>query len=142
MERRSYWLKMVGAADDPVSDRWIEESPELLRGVRAPWQPSGIARDDYLVYYSAGSQKLFAIARAKGAGDEVQMVPAPGESRWPYLLEVQVLLAIPQLALSPDWGVLGIPSTTVMQKSYVEITADRYRIAHQVIVERTQPPRA
>jgi hypothetical protein len=29
------------------------------------------------------------------------MAGAKGEGRWPYLLEVQMLLAIPQLVLAP-----------------------------------------
>jgi hypothetical protein len=136
---RSYWLKMVGAARDPIADRWIEQSPELLRGVRAPYQPSGIRRDDYLVYYAAGEQKLFAIARATESGDSVSIEPAPGETDWPYLLRTQILLAIPQLALAPHWRVLDIPSASVQQKSYIQITADHYRLAHDAIVQRTRP---
>jgi hypothetical protein len=134
---RSYWLKMVGAADNPLEDHWIEQRPQLLRGVRAPWRPSGIKRGDYLVYYSAGTQKLFAIARAKGDGADAPIVGGPGEERWPYLLDVQMLLVIPQLALAPDWSVLSLPSTTVMQKSYVEITAEKYEAAHSAMIERT-----
>jgi hypothetical protein len=134
---RSYWLKMVGAADNPLEDHWIEQRPQLLRGVRAPWQPSGIKRGDCLVYYSAGTQKLFAIARAKGDGADAPIVGGPGEERWPYLLDVQMLLVIPQLALAPGWSVLSLPSTTVMQKSYVEITAEKYEVAHSAMIERT-----
>jgi hypothetical protein len=137
---RSYWLKMVGASDYQLEDHWIEQRPELLRGIRAPWQPSGIKRGDYLVYYSAGTQKLFAIARAKENGAEAAVVPERGEERWPYRLEVQMLLAIPQLLLAPDWSALGLPSTTVMQKSYVEITAEKFEIAHREMFERTTHP--
>jgi hypothetical protein len=137
---RSYWLKMVGASDYQLEDHWIAQRPELLRGIRAPWQPSGIKRSDYLVYYSAGTQKLFAIARAIEDGADAATVPGRGEERWPYLLGVQMLLVIPQLALAPDWSILGLPSTTVMQKSYVEITPEKYEIAHNAMFERTTPP--
>jgi hypothetical protein len=137
---RSYWLKMVGASDYRLEDHWIEQRPELLRGIRAPRQPSGINRGDRLVYYSAGTQKLFAIARAKENGSDAAVVPGRGEDRWPYLLEVQLLLIIPQLALAPDWTVLDLPSTTVTQKSYVEITPEKYEIAHRAMFERTARP--
>jgi hypothetical protein len=134
---RTYWLKMVGASDYQLEDHWIEQRPELLRAVRAPRCPSGIKRNDYLIYYASGLQKLFAIARAKGNGADATITGGQGEKRWPYLLEVQMLLAIPQLALAPDWSILGLPSTTVTQKSYVEITAETYHVAHQAMTERT-----
>jgi hypothetical protein len=133
---RSYWLKMIGAADKEVADHWIEAHPKLLTEVRFPQRPSGIKRGDYLVYYSAGSQKLFSIARAKGSGAEALAVGAPGEGRWPFLLEVQTLLTIPQLVLAPHWSALELPSTLVQQKSHVEISADKYRLALEAMVSR------
>ncbi|HVD39082.1 MAG TPA: hypothetical protein VNC15_09645 [Solirubrobacterales bacterium] len=134
---RKYWLKMVGAADKEVADHWIEAHPKLLTEIRFPQRPSGIRRGDYLVYYSAGSQKLFSIVRAKGNGSETAAVGAAGEGRWPYLLEVQTLLAVPQLALSPHWSVLDLPSTTVQQKSHVEISLEKYRLAHAAMISRS-----
>jgi hypothetical protein len=50
MSNPSYWLKMVGTARDPLANNWIETKPELLRKVRSPWRPSGIKRNDILVY--------------------------------------------------------------------------------------------
>ena len=105
----NYWLKTIGAADWPLADRWLEERPDLLTGVRAPAQPIGIHSGDRLVYYSAVSQKIFAIARATQDGDNVPMAPGRGEERWPYLIPVQILLAIPTLALAPSWDVFGFP---------------------------------
>jgi hypothetical protein len=138
MAKCRYWLKMIGASDWPLVDQWVEDRPELLRGVRTPKQPSGISRDDRLVYYSAGSQKLFAIARVSQDGENVAMVPGPGEDRWPYLLPVQVLLAVPTLPLAPHWSVLGLPSTAVQQKSYIELGEDEYQRAWEAITERTR----
>jgi hypothetical protein len=138
MADRNHWLKMVGAADYPIEDRWIDQRADLLRGVRTPRQPRSIRRGDYLVYYSAGSQKLFAIARVSQDGENVSIHAAPGEGRWPYLIPVQVLLAIPQLALAPHWSVLGLESTSVMQKSYIEIAEASYKLAWDAIVDRTR----
>lgn len=135
----SYWLKMVGAARDPLANNWIETNPELLREVRSPWRPSGIKHNDILIYYAAGDQRLFAIARSTEDGDQVTEVPKKGEEDWPYLLHVQVHLAIPTLKQAPKWDVLGIPSSSVQQKSYIEITREHYRLAWEAIVERTKP---
>jgi hypothetical protein len=129
---------MIGASDWPLVDRWLEDRPDLLTGVRTPRQPSGISCDDRLVYYSAVSQKLFAIARVTQDGDNIPMVPGPGEDRWPYLLPVQVQLAVPRLGLAPDWKALGLAVTAVQQKSYSELTGDEYRMAWEAITQRTR----
>ena len=139
MAQRSYFLKMVGAADWPLEDRWIDQRSDLLYGVRTPRQPQAIKSGDLLVYYAAGAQKLFAIARATQDGANVPMAAAPGEGRWPFRIPIQMYLAIPTLALAPSWSVLGLPSTKVQQKSYFELSSEHYRIAYEAIVERARP---
>lgn len=47
------------------------------------------------------------------------------------------MLLIPQLALAPNWSVLGLPSATVQQKSYVGLTREQYLKAHTAMIERT-----
>ncbi len=132
------WLKMVGAADWPLDNEWIEQRPELLREVRSPWRPSGIKRDDKLVYYAAVHQRLFAIARAEEDGEEAQETSGPGEERWPWLLHARVQLAIPRIQQAPDWSALGISRSSIQQKSYIEISADQYRKAWNAITEKTR----
>lgn len=133
-----YWLKMIGASDWPLADKWVEDRPELLSRVRTPQTPRSIKRGDMLVYYSAVTQKLFAISRSTMDGETAQMELEAGEERWPYVLHVQVLLLIPRLTLAPEWTVLGLPVTTVQQRSYAEITRTSYRTAWKAIVHRTQ----
>jgi len=139
MPKRSYFLKMVGAADWPLEDRWMEQRPDLLYGVRTPKQPQAIKSGDLLVYYAAGAQKLFAIAKASQNGDNVPMEASPGEARWPFRIPVQMYLAIPTLALAPSWSVLELPSGTVQQKSYVQLNEQRYQAAYEAIVARARP---
>jgi hypothetical protein len=67
--------------------------PALLTEVRFPGRtPSGIAAGDLMVYYAAGTQKLFAIARSTQNGAEALTVHADGLERWPLMLRVQMLL--------------------------------------------------
>lgn len=134
-----YFLKAIGATDNLLVDRWIEDRPELLRSVRNPFTPRAIGKGDLLVYYATGHQRLIAIARATQDGAESQTDVVSGEERWPHVLSVQVLLAISTVKLSPDWSVLGIKPTTISQKPYVEITAAQYALAWTAIVERTNP---
>ena len=139
MPKPNYWLKMVSAGDDPLDNRWIETNPELLREVRSPWRPSGIKQSDVLVYYAAGDRCIFAIARATMDGEACTEEPKKGEERWPWLLPVQVRLAIPTLRQAPKWDVLGIASSSVQQKSYIEISRDQYRLAWEAIVAQSKP---
>jgi hypothetical protein len=132
-----YWLKMIGAADREVGDRWIEARPRLLREVRFPKQPSGISRGDVLVYYAAGDQKLFAIAKAKHDGSECEMGGPKDEARWPYVMEVEMLLAIPRLALAPEFSVMGVSPDSVKQQSHIRIDQENYLLAQQAMAKRT-----
>lgn len=136
---QNYWLKMVGAADDPLDNDWLATNPELLREVRTPRRPSGIKRGDVLVYYAAGAQKLFAIVRSTDDGEDAQEVPKAGEERWPWVLRVQARLVIPTVAQGPDWRALGIESSSIQQQSYIEISSEQYGKAWTAITERTRP---
>lgn len=139
MGNPKYFLKMVGAANDPLHDRWVEEHSKLLTEVRTPKVPRAIGSGDLLVYYASGEQRLIAIARSTIDGDNAPMEMGPGEERWPYLIRVQVLLLIPTLGLAPKWDVLGIAPSSIQQQSYIEITAATYAKAWEAIVERTSP---
>lgn len=134
-----FLLKTIGASDWPLDDNWIVARPELLKEVRTPKRPSGIGRGDLMVFYATGHQKVFAIARSKIDGGEAEYRATKEEARWPYVIPIQILLAIPQLPLAPDWGSMGISSETIMQKSYVEITRESYRRAWEAMVNRTSP---
>jgi hypothetical protein len=133
------WLKMVGADDDRLDNNWLVTNPELLREVRSHRRPSGIKRNDILVYYAAGFQCLFAIARATDNGEDAQEIHKVGEERWPWVLPLQVRLAIPTLKQAPHWSALGIASSSVQQQSYIEIAAEQYRKAWNTIVDKTRP---
>ncbi|MEA2371087.1 MAG: hypothetical protein QOH12_1481 [Solirubrobacteraceae bacterium] len=139
MPRPNYFLKMVGAADWPIEDRWIDQRSDLLYGVRTPRQPRAIKSGDLLVHYAAGAQELFATARATQDGSNVPESAEPGEHRWPFRIPVQMYLAVPTLTMAPHWSVLGLPNTTVQQKSYGELNASQYKVAFDAIVERGRP---
>ncbi|HMW44613.1 MAG TPA: hypothetical protein PLE13_01285 [Solirubrobacterales bacterium] len=136
--KRNYFLKTIGASDHLLSDDWTQTDPHLLSSVRFPKRPSSIKRGDFLVYYATGEQRIFAIGRAVGDGADAAHEIAPGEARWPYLLKIQVFLLIPKLALAPKWDSMGIESTSIMQKSHIEINQRQYEKAWEAIVKRTR----
>lgn len=134
-----YFLKPIGSSDWLLEDDWIASSPELLNEIRSPQTPSSIGRGDLLVLYATGKQQIFGIARSKIDGADAELRATEEESRWPYVIPVQMLLAIPNLALAPDWGVMGIKPQTIMKKPYVEISKTSYAAAWEAITERTKP---
>lgn len=136
---RKYFLKTIGASNWLLDDDWINERPELLKEVRSPKRPSGISRGDFFVFYATGHQKIFAIAKSKINGADAELRATAEESRWPYVIPIQVFLAIPQLPLAADWGVMDIAPETIMQKSYVEITKASYKAAWDALTDRTKP---
>ncbi len=100
MKTKQAWLKMVGTGENPFPDNWLTERPELLTEVRFTQQPTGINSGDPLLYYAAGKQRLFALARASESGTSVQYAPTPTTKRWPYRMRVQVIIAIPTMPLA------------------------------------------
>ena len=138
--QRRFWLKMVGAASDPLPDGWVEERGDLLREIRFPKQPKDLRSGDHLVYYAAGHRRLFAVVRATQHGNNLAFEPGHGQSRWPYLLRVQCLQQIPAISDAPDWKLLGLPSTAVQQRTYRELTAEQYALACEAIREREPEP--
>lgn len=135
---RKYFLKPIGSSDWLLDDDWITARPELLKEIRSPHKPSSIGRGDILVLYATGKQKIFGIARSTIDGADAELRATKEESRWPYVISVQMLLVIPQLPLAPDWSVMGIESQTIMQKPYVEISRTSYQAAWKALTDRTK----
>jgi hypothetical protein len=125
-KRRDAWLKPVGTGDDPLPDAWLPERPDLLTHVRFPERPGSIRSGDLLIYYAAGKQRLFAVARSTLAGAECPMELDTQQPRWPYRLPVQVLLAVPNLRLAPTYEVLEKSPHAVTQKPHISLEDAEY----------------
>ena len=62
-EPRGHWLKAIGHARGPLTERWPEERPELLRRTGFPRRPR-IVPGDRLVYYASVWRRVFAVVEA------------------------------------------------------------------------------
>jgi hypothetical protein len=136
---RRYHLKALGGQGDPLADRWAENHPELLSNVWATRQPNALQPGNLLVYYAAGAQKVFAIARITQDGATAPLDPLPGGEGRPYRLPVQVVLMIPTLALAPSLNDVGLPIGLVMKTDYAELTDAQYRDCWRALIRRTDP---
>lgn len=113
---RQIWLAAVGSSEEPLSDRWIEEHPELLRAWPIGQKTrSGIKSGDLLVYYAAGHKKLIAVVRASQDGRGVDSA-----------LPVQTKLAVPIIKFAPDYTVLGKRPEAITGMKAQLLTDDEY----------------
>ena len=136
MPHTQAWLKAIGTGEDPLPDEWLQERPDLLRTVHFIKQPTGIKRRDLLVYYAAGKQRIFAIARASQPGDEARMAGPADQRHWPYQLQVQVVLAVPTLPLALPYGTLGKSPAAITQKSHIRLEDAEYQRVVDALADR------
>lgn len=116
------WLKSVGSADEPLEDLWLAERDYLLRFVWFPKHPRSLRGGDLLVYYAAGRGVLAGVVRLRS--DEVQKAgDHPRYSdRWPWRMEVEPLLVVPNLEDAPLLADTGIDSLRVRRQSHILLT--------------------
>lgn len=54
---------------------------------------------------------------------------AAREESWPYVPQVQMLLAFSTLKVAPSWHLLAIQRTSIKPKPYIEPIAGRHAFA-------------
>ena len=114
-----YWLKAIGHARGPLSERWLDERPELLHRTGCPRRPR-IAVGDRLVLYASVWRRVFAIAEVLGE-------PEPRDHpRWPWTVAIETLLVVPVLDAAPPIEAIGVAARSMSQQSHIRIEAAHY----------------
>jgi hypothetical protein len=122
----AYWLKAVGHARGPLSERWIDERVELLHRTGFPRRPR-MAPGDRLVLYASVWRRVFALA-------EVTSEPEPREHpRWPWIVEIETLLVVPVLDAAPPVEAMGVAARSMSQQSHIRIEREHYTRAVDAI---------
>ena len=130
--KRTYWLKSVGSASDPMVEGWVTSAPKELSHVHfsASGKPK-VRVGDYLVYCTAMRQRIIGIA-------EVYMPPTNDgpEERWPWRCRVKPHLMLATIEGAPSRDVLTETETEegklrlgVRQVSHVTLDQEQYRRA-------------
>jgi hypothetical protein len=123
---RSHWLKAIGHARGPLTERWLDDRAELLRRTGFPRRPR-IAPGDRLVLYASVWRRVFAIAEAVGE-------PEPREHpRWPWTVEIETLLLVPVLDAAPPVESIGVAARSMSQQSHIRIEAEHYARAVEAL---------
>ena len=121
-EPRGHWLKAIGHARGPLTERWPEERPELLRRTGFPRRPR-IVPGDRLVYYASVWRRVFAVVEALER-------PEPREHpRWPWTIAVEPLLVVPVLDAAPPVEAIGVAARSMSQQSHIRIGPEHYERA-------------
>jgi hypothetical protein len=121
-----YWLKAVGHARGPLSERWFEERPELLLRTGFPRRPR-IEPADRLVLYASVWRRVFAVVQVVGE-------PEPREHpRWPWTVATEPLLVVPTLDAAPPVEAIGVAARSMSQQSHIRIRAEHYDLAVEAL---------
>lgn len=130
------WLKLIGASDFIVPDKWAFERPDLLKIVRfgEAHPPAPIRRGDHLVFHAVGHQRIVAVVEV--LDDEAKLDPAPKEweKRWPLMLRVKTLVKVRRVAQAPPTAALG-PLPDLAHQSFLPLTPAQLESATQLITK-------
>jgi hypothetical protein len=119
---RGHWLKAVGHARGPLSERWLDERPELLRRTGFPRRPR-IVPGDRLVYYAAVWRRVFAVVEALAEPERRE------HPRWPWTIAVEPLLVVPVLDAAPPVEAIGVAARSMSQQSHIRLLPEHYERA-------------
>ena len=121
----AYWLKALGTSNDRMSRRWLEDTPDDLRNIGFPRNPS-VRVGDPLVYYASGYGKVIGIV-------EVFMPPQLDnrEAPWSYRCEVRPRIAIADIERGVELDELNVPGErdlrqSIRQQSHIRLSHGEY----------------
>lgn len=116
------WIKTVGAADNRLSDNWLDSAGFLLDSVWFPKHPRSIKKGDFLVYYAAGDGVFPAVVEV--VSDEVTHDSSGSRDaeRWPWRMAVRPRVAVPHLSGSPTLDAVGLNPLRLRRQSHILLT--------------------
>ena len=122
----AYWLKAIGHARGPLSERWLDDRAELLRSTGFPRRPR-IEPGDRLVLYASVWRRVFALAVVLGEPE------SRDHPRWPWSVDIETLLVVPVLDAAPPVEAIGVAARSMSQQSHIRIGPEHYARAVEAI---------
>lgn len=125
--QRQYWLKSLGISGHNLARHWTGPHDDVLEGFACPKdrRPSFSPRDR-VVYYATGWQKIFAVVEVrKEAVYDPEWKDWQGD-RWPWVVKVQPLLAVPDLEVAPHVGMAAVNTLSLRNKSHIKLTPEQF----------------
>ncbi len=124
------FLKAHGTGTAPLPDHWLRAGSRLMTPGRtaSPRRPR-IVSGDRLVLYASGWRRIFGVA-------EVLCEPsadAPASPRWPWSVEVELLLVVPVLSNAPPVEAIGVASRSMSQHSHIRLEPRHLELALEAL---------
>lgn len=124
------FLKAHGTGTAPMADHWLQAGSWLIEPGRTafPRRPR-MGSGDRLVLYASVWQRIFGIA-------EVVSEPTladPMAARWPWSVEVELLVVVPVLSNAPPVEVIGVAPRSMSQHSHIRLEARHLDLAIEAL---------
>jgi len=127
---RDVFLKAHGTGTAPLADHWLQAGSWLIDPGRTafPRRPR-MHSGDRLVLYASVWQRIFGIA-------EVVSEPTladPMAERWPWSVEVELLVVVPVLSNAPPVEAIGVAPRSMSQHSHIRLEARHLELAIEAL---------
>ena len=127
---RAVFLKAHGTGTAPIADHWLEAGSWLVDPGRTafPRRPR-MTSGDRLVLYASVWQRIFGVA-------EVISEPTredPMAARWPWSVQVELLLVVPVLSNAPPVEAIGVASRSMSQHSHIRLQERHLELAIEAL---------
>ena len=124
------FLKAHGTGTAPMADHWVQAGSWLIDPGRTafPRRPR-MGSGDRLVLYASVWQRIFGIA-------EVVSEPTPANpmaERWPWSVEVELLVVVPVLSNAPPLEAIGVAPRSMSQHSHIRLQARHLELAIEAL---------
>lgn len=89
--------------------------------------------------YAVGSARTFGFGRIYLVEEVVSEEPEfGGHERWPWVLHVEEVAAVPRLSFAPELREIGVAARSLSQHSHISITEQQGELAERLIREASR----
>jgi hypothetical protein len=136
------WLKLVGAVDAPMPDRWLDGRPDLTDEVGFSSR-AGVDIADDLVMYAIPQRRIIGIAEV--VSHPIKS-PKEGEERWPWRSKIRWKIAIADYERCPQLADIEKPGgrslrKSVQRQSHIGLRWKEYVLARDALNATFDPSR-
>ncbi len=156
-----FWIKSIGAARDPLADRWLGEektvdgslvsSPRLAERVHFPHnkRPVGINVGDFFLLY--GVTRLGGRIIAAGVfktpfyegerSEELRLRSAEDIASWPWRIDIEMLISVWHTHRGPTIDAIELDPVKMRRRSHLRLSEEQYLAGVDALAGVAGPPR-
>lgn len=130
MAAPAVFLKAHGTAGTPMADHWLAAGSWLVSPGRTafPRRPR-MASGDRLVLYASVWQRIFGVAEVLSEPTDEK----PMAARWPWSVQVELLLVVPVLSNAPPVEAIGVAPRSMSQHSHIRLEPRHLELAIEAL---------